>query len=717
MKTKLLLLLLFFTAVTSAQIINIPDANFKYKLLSASPINIAAKNSAGAWVKIDVNSDGEIQQSEANLIYELYVSGDSANAITSLEGIQNFTNLTRLGCGNNQLSSLKISDLVNLTYLDCQDNKLSKLDIEPNKKLKSVYCSNNVMQELNLKGLANLQDVSIGENPLKVLNTQGLTGLLQFHANNTFLTELNLNDSPLLQYFTMYNNSLLTKINIKNGGKIKYPGECYFINNPLLKSICVDEGEEALIIKYFEGLDLTPIPITTDCDIVPTDSYNIISGHVTFDEDNAGCSSTSPSAIYTRMRLSDGANTRIQYVNSLGEYKFYVPVGDFKVTPEIGDPIYTFNPNEIAASFTEMNNTKTNQDFCIKSTSSFADVEMILTPVLGLRPGFSTAYRLILKNRGTHVMSGTVVFEFDGDVLTFVSASPAIGNTSKGLFTFNFTDLIPYQSRAVEVELNLNGPTQTPPVNLNDVLKFKATATVSNIVDNDLTNNTFEFNQVVRGSLDPNNIICAQGTEQPVTTIGDYLHYVINFENIGTAAADFVVITQDINPADFDIESLELLNTSHNVTANVKGNAVEFRFDGINLAAKAHGSIVYKIKSLKSLKDGDSVMNKASIVFDFNEAIATNEAVTTFKTILGADDFTVDKSVKIYPNPTKDVVRVETNNTIKNIQLYDVQGRVLQTVTPNQNTEIIDVSAKAAGIYFLKVTTVRGTKIEKLIKQ
>lgn len=188
-------------------------------------------------------------------------------------------------------------------------------------------------------------------------------------------------------------------------------------------------------------------------------------------------------------------------------------------------------------------------------------------------------------------------------------------------------------------------------------------------------------------------------------------------KNIGTAAAEFVVVTQDINPADFDIESLELLNTSHNVRANVTGNAVEFKFDGINLAAKAHGSIVYKIKSVKSLKDGDSVINKANIVFDFNEAIATNEAVTTFKTILGTDEFTVDKSVKIYPNPTKDVIKIETNNTIKNIQLYDVQGRVLQTVMPNQNAAIIDVSAKATGIYFLKVTTANGTKTEKLIKQ
>lgn len=59
---KLLLVLLLFTGMVKAQIVNIPDANFKAKLLSASPTTQLAKNFSDQWIKIDANNDLEIQQ-------------------------------------------------------------------------------------------------------------------------------------------------------------------------------------------------------------------------------------------------------------------------------------------------------------------------------------------------------------------------------------------------------------------------------------------------------------------------------------------------------------------------------------------------------------------------------------------------------------------------------------------------------------------------------
>jgi uncharacterized repeat protein (TIGR01451 family) len=456
------------------------------------------------------------------------------------------------------------------------------------------------------------------------------------------------------------------------------------------------------------------IYFTTVCDN-KANGGNFITGKIRFDGDGNGCDATDIMGPLVKVKL-DKELTTVQstFNNKSGLYKFSVETGKYTVEPQFESAQY-FNTAPVTLTFTELNGTTINQDFCIIPNGIHPDVEVVVVPIRNARPGFEAIYKIVYKNKGNQKLSGVVTFEFDDAKLDFTSAIPVENSKSTGLLTFNYTDLLPFESRNIDVAFNVNSSVQIPPVFNGDKLNFVAMATVEN--DETPKDNMAMFTQIVVGSFDPNNIICAQGTEQPITAIGDYLHYVINFENIGTAAAEFVVVTQDINPADFDVESLELLNTSHNVKANVKGNAVEFRFDGINLGAKAHGTIVYKIKSLKTLKAGDSVMNKANIVFDFNAAIATNEAITTFKTILGTGDFTVDKSVKIYPNPAKDVVKVESNNTIKNIQLYDVQGRVLQTVTPNQNAATIDISAKAAGIYFLKVTTAKGTKTEKLIKQ
>lgn len=52
--------LLFICVVSNAQIINIPDQNFKNKLLQAN-IN----NQIAGWTKIDTNNNGEIEESEA----------------------------------------------------------------------------------------------------------------------------------------------------------------------------------------------------------------------------------------------------------------------------------------------------------------------------------------------------------------------------------------------------------------------------------------------------------------------------------------------------------------------------------------------------------------------------------------------------------------------------------------------------------------------------
>ncbi|WP_290831594.1 hypothetical protein [Flavobacterium sp.] len=77
---SLLTLLLCFVA--NAQIVNIPDANFKAKLLSASSDNPVASNqipenyygSVSTYNTIDTNNDGEIQVSEALMIKFLSVN-------------------------------------------------------------------------------------------------------------------------------------------------------------------------------------------------------------------------------------------------------------------------------------------------------------------------------------------------------------------------------------------------------------------------------------------------------------------------------------------------------------------------------------------------------------------------------------------------------------------------------------------------------------------
>lgn len=115
--------------------------------------------------------------------------------------------------------------------------------------------------------------------------------------------------------------------------------------------------------------------------------------------------------------------------------------------------------------------------------------------------------------------------------------------------------------------------------------------------------------------------------------VGNYLHYLIRFENTGTYPAENIVVKDVIDTTKFELASLQLVNSSHDPYVRiVKGNQVEFIFEHIQLPFEdAHndGYVAFKIKTKPNLVLGDQLLNKAAIYFDYNLPIITNETKTT----------------------------------------------------------------------------------------
>lgn len=72
-----------------------------------------------------------------------------------------------------------------------------------------------------------------------------------------------------------------------------------------------------------------------------------------------------------------------------------------------------------------------------------------------------------------------------------------------------------------------------------------------------------------------------------------------------------------------------------------------------------------------------------------------------------------DLGVSIYPNPASNMLRVEGND-VRMVEMLDVNGRMVLTATES-NT--IDLSGLAAGVYMVRVTTLQGVATEKVIKR
>ena len=668
----------------------------------------------------------EILYCDNNLLTSLDLSNANNLRVLNFDGNQiatinlsNLNNLTQLECDYNLLTTINTSNLSLLTILQCTFNQISTLDLTNNPLLEVLSYSNNPLPNFNVNNLQNLITLSCFDTQTTDLNVSNLVNLQVLYCDNNLLQSLDLRNCQNLNNFSCTNNQLNTLF-IKNGKNEQFLD---FSNNPTLQYICADTDQLYSVQTQLNTLGMNATVSNSYCTFSPGGNHNTISGLTIFDDDNNGCDVTDEVNPFIRLDIYDGVETGSTVTNINGSYNYFTNAGNYTLTPNVENPTwFNFSPPSANFTFANNNNNISSQDFCIEAIGIHNDIEVVLVPIDFARPGFDATYKIVYKNKGNQMHSGNVSLSFDDFRIDFVNAAPSANIASLNTLTWNFTNLMPFENRSIIVTLNVNSPTETPAVNIGDILNF--TASISPLTGDELPNdNSFNFNQIVVGSYDPNDITCLEGDTVSPSEIGNYLHYVINFENLGTFYAENVVVKTEIDPTKYDIATLQLLNTSHPSYTRITGNTVEFIFEDINLAAAAgnppvggHGDVLFKIKTKDNLVTNDTVLQRAGIYFDYNFPVITNDAETTFAA-LNNPNFELDNSVKVYPNPSKGNVNINCNFNIKSIELYDVQGRILETNLVNDVSKTIDISTKQNGIYFIKITTDKGIKVEKLIKE
>lgn len=80
----------------------------------------------------------------------------------------------------------------------------------------------------------------------------------------------------------------------------------------------------------------------------------------------------------------------------------------------------------------------------------------------------------------------------------------------------------------------------------------------------------------------------------------------------------------------------------------------------------------------------------------------------------GVADYVKDNVLTVYPNPTDGIINVNAGNLLINtIELYDIQGALIQVNTINDFQGLIDYSTVAPGIYMLKAKFENNTVTAK----
>lgn len=488
--------------------------------------------------------------------------------------------------------------------------------------------------------------------------------------------------------------------------------------NPVYQ-VLIDEDDAgpAMVYLRYEAENCTVIfpveLITLPCG----DVYNnTISGYVTMDIDNNGCTlNDAPAASYI-VYYTSGNNTVYTYTNAQGFY-FLTNVPDGPVT------VYANSQAQNTAVVTPGNYNLTmpgnieNINFCLTPPSPFTDVSVSLYPLTPAVPGFAATYILHYNNVGTVTVSGEVTFEFDAAHLTFTSSTIPVTVTGNTL-TFSYTDLQPYESGYTYITFVLAQP---PALQSGSTLTFTAEIT-SVATDIDMTSNTFELTDVVVNSYDPNDITVQEGEYITEEQADGYLHYKVRFQNEGDFMATNVRVETALD-ANLDWATFEPLTASHSYQAYRSGDGIEFAFNNIQLTyadddeAASQGYIIYRIKPKADVSLGDVMTATADIYFDFNEAIVTNTATTTIVAPTAGIKNQEAGAFTLYPNPAKDEVKIHIQNITDSatVTITDVLGKVVLTSKLTATENSLAIGSLKSGVYFVTVATSGMQSTKKLV--
>ncbi len=568
------------------------------------------------------------------ILSDTFISLISINA-TNLDGLKYFKNARQIYIIDNLLlSSLPILP-ASLTRLICKSNSLKSLTKLPI-TLKQLYCSNNKLDSLPVLPQS-IRELDISKNNLKILpQLNDSLELLDFSYNK-------FAQFPILPKFLKYlycggdNFSFIDKLpetlesfqlyNTQPTCISKLPQKLKFFSADWWNAIsCMPNYPDTCTYIVCSSPMCPQIPPVGICN--PTNNKNnchpnkLVSVFVFVDYNNNNkLDSNEFPKSNVKLSLSTSNYT---YSNSNGAAQMYADsLGTYTIT--VTPPaFYNAVPLSYTHNFTSYD-TIINDTFALKPNTLKDSLSIVATPInFAARPGFSYAYRIQYENVGTTILSPTINFNFDNNLLTYDSSSNS-AVLNNGNLTLSQSNFVPGQNGIFVAYFKVK-PTAALGTNLLAALNISAGSCFG--VDSVTT--------VVRGSYDPNDKHAT-----PMLTLQDvinkkYINYVIHFQNTGTDTA-FNVVIADTLSAYLKTNNLQGVTSSHPCKSTIKNGVVYFEFIDIDLPDSntnkiaSNGYVRFQVLADESIAAGTIIPNKAYIYFDYNKSVLTNIATTTIQ--------------------------------------------------------------------------------------
>jgi surface protein len=519
------------------------------------------------------------------------------------------------------------------------------------------------------------------------------------------------------------------RVEITEGNQIEF----IFQNINLPHEDADEAGSNGFIaykIKAIEGLQIGDFIIGNEAEIYFDFNLPIITnatstevvlplpevepnGVVTLDENNNGCDTDDTKSDFFFVQIDNGMDN-YSFSPKEGVYTLdFLEEATYTVSLQNVPDYFTVTPESYMVDYQGLGDYEA-LDFCVTANQIVEDVNIVVLPLNQAQAGSVNHYQIIVQNLGTQTIENlSLSLEFDPTQQTFVTSSPEASSVSSNQLNFIINSLPILQNTTIDFSMQTFS---TPTVNVGDVLLFNAWVDSQN--DTTPNDNAFALKQTVTDSSQSNYKQVLQGDKILIEQATEYLHYFISFENTNTTIVANVKIEEYLHET-LDWNTFQLLNASHNYQIGItQDNQIKFTFENISLAQGETGFLAYRIKPAHGLQVGDMIIgNEAEIYFDGVLSSITNAADTEIVNPTVGITPTVKHMLWVYPNPTSDVLNIQTKGNIQleEVQLYNLQGRVL--ITSKQNLQSINLGGLSSGVYLLSIKTSEGNFSQRVIKK
>jgi uncharacterized repeat protein (TIGR01451 family) len=448
---------------------------------------------------------------------------------------------------------------------------------------------------------------------------------------------------------------------------------------------------------------------------------NTISGTI-YEDLNANCIKDSGEIALAGRIVKAMPGNYYGITDAIGNYTLFVDSGSYVVS-HVPNAYYNQScplaGSGYAVTLTTAIPNAYGNNFADTVTSHCSELTLSMgTPLL--RRCFKNTYVVSFHNKGAlSVANASITVDFDPEIIPLTSTLPWTVTGTQ--YTFSVGTLVPGQSGIIYITDSVSCSS------INGTVKcITATITIDS-TECDTVNNIVHDCHTIVGSCDPNNkeVAIEDSTiafdSSNVISATDALSYQIHFQNTGTDTA-FTVIVRDTLSSYLDPLTVVPGAASYPYTFRIYGQGIlEWTFNNILLPdsntneVASHGFLKFTIEQISGNAEGTAINNMAGIWFDYNQAVNTNQAESYIPLALSAVTTKTEVStiVLVYPNPTRNSFLIKSEISIGTFSIYNSIGEMIQNGKTSAMQHMVDLSEKAAGIYFLKI----GNEHIKIIKQ